>query len=70
MYNRAIEFEVEVSSESTLWLKNELRPSKREIAGGTVRTIEFCGSTWIVADSSVRERSPGPNYFSSSSENV
>ncbi len=35
-----------------------------------MRTIEFSGYTWMVADSSEERRGPGPDYFSSSAENV
>lgn len=35
-----------------------------------MRKLEFSGNIWVVADSDKKRRGPGPNYFSSSSENV
>ncbi|HYT29055.1 MAG TPA: glycoside hydrolase family 16 protein [Ktedonobacteraceae bacterium] len=35
-----------------------------------MRTIEFSGNQWVVKDGGEERRGPGPNYFSSSPENV
>lgn len=42
----------------------------RGAQGVTMRSIQFSGNNWIVKDSNEERLGPGPNFFSSSPENV